>query len=480
MVLRNPEPPVEMQPDGWVGVHGLRRRPKGVLSRWWFAPLLVLIHIPLALVMRSQPAVGVAIAVGAIAAGSISAARGRLDNQFAIYAAAYVTGSEVLWRTVGVAGLLSWEMGKYGVAAIAIVALIRRPGGKVPQEPIVYALLLFPSILLWLGQSNQIDLAWRRINGSLAGPVVMVLCAVWFSRATLDRSRLRGIALAIVAPAAGIGTLSIFNIVTLGEQIHFGRTASREAAGGGGPNQVANALALAALLCWLLMAQGGLRARERILVAATMTALLIPMIFTLSRGGVFTLGLAIVATSPFILRGRRQRLSFLSVAAVFSVLVIQVIWPAVDRYTAGAVEERYSTIQSSRWDLARGELETWMDHPVLGVGPGLARGSESVVRQVGRELQAHLEFTRLLAEHGVFGLVALVFFVLGFVRCFRAARAAEWRVWVVGAMVFVCAYWMQSATRTVAPSYMYGLMWAGYIPLLYGGPTSHGGRKATR
>ena len=61
---------------------------------------------------------------------------------------------------------------------------------------------------------------------------------------------------------------------------------------------------------------------------------------------------------------------------------------------------------TGREDIARADLEVWFDNPVLGVGPGVAK--EYRAATFGRAAAAHTEFTRLLAEHGILGLVALI------------------------------------------------------------------------
>ena len=51
------------------------------------------------------------------------------------------------------------------------------------------------------------------------------------------------------------------------------------------------------------------------------------------------------------------------------------------------------------------DLELWARNPILGVGPGMAAwGREEIL---DARISAHTEFSRLLAEHGLFGAAAL-------------------------------------------------------------------------
>jgi O-antigen ligase len=440
--------------------HTLSAEVKVIPISWLFYGFIAM-HIPLALVQRTLPIFGAGIQVTVLAVGTFSALISRRSS-LPLYCMSYIVGSEVLWRTVDASAMTAWEFGKYGVIAIALTSLLRQPGRRLPILPIAYIILLLPSTTMWLGDIAPLDIVRRRIVGNLLGPLSLSVCAVYFSRTFINEERLRHLAMVILAPVISIATLSLYNIITLGEELQFRESANRLASGGGGPNQVSNTLAFGIILCWLLIYQRKLSGIHRVMISFIMVALSVPMILTLSRGGVFTTIIVVVGTSPFLVQSRRKRIRLLIAGASVMLILFMVVWPRVNQYTAGAAERRYSNLQSSRWDLMRSEFLVFLDNPLLGVGPGHAR--HDVTQYMGFELQAHVEFTRLLAEHGMFGVVAMIAFFLGFYKRLRYAASPEWRAWVVGAMLFCCTYLMQSATRTVAPCFAYGLMWALWIP----------------
>src|SRR5690606_21380738 len=80
--------------------------------------------------------------------------------------------------------------------------------------------------------------------------------------------------------------------------------------------------------------------------------------------------------------------------------------------------------------------------------------------QLGFRISAHTEYTRMLAEHGMFGLVALgCLLALGTVPVLRRQRPGERGVHL--ALVFwAFAFFVVSAFRLAAPAFLLGLCWA--------------------
>ncbi|MEW6365153.1 MAG: O-antigen ligase family protein [Acidobacteriota bacterium] len=428
-------------------------------DRWWMGPLFTLGHVPLALWVSSTPSVGAVMALCILAIGSLASLRASGASLVPLLAVAYMTGSERMWRTVGTTEVLGWEFCKSGVIVISLIRVLTHRGqrGTMPMIPLWYAVLLLPSLAALLGGELDFHMVRSRAIATLAGPISMALSALLFSAYTLDPRALRRVAYSVIGPIAGTVTLCVRNLVILGEDIQFGATSNREASGGGGPNQVANTLALGALLCWMLLLGRKLAFMERVFLFGLLLVQIIVMLLTLSRGGFYTFCLAVAAVSLVKLRAQGQRLQFLAMFILMAVVLLRVAWPTADRVASGAVQRRYSNLRTDRWELAKSEILVWMEHPLMGVGPGVAR--EEVAAYLGHSLMAHVEFSRLLAEHGIFGVAAILLFFGGFIRNYRLADAEGWRTWVVAAMAYTCGYWMQSATRTLAPSFTYGLIW---------------------
>lgn len=100
------------------------------------------------------------------------------------------------------------------------------------------------------------------------------------------------------------------------------------------------------------------------------------------------------------------------------------------------------------------DMQTWADNPVFGVGPGQ---SKIYHKQFFRASAAHTEFSRMLAEHGIFGLIALVLMGVIFIRHLRQARTREAKALVSAVSIWGLLYMFTAAMRVVAPSFTFGL-----------------------
>jgi O-antigen ligase len=120
------------------------------------------------------------------------------------------------------------------------------------------------------------------------------------------------------------------------------------------------------------------------------------------------------------------------------------------------LQERYSSTSAGlRQTLVEEDLELWKENPVLGVGPGMSKYYRASL--LGMEVASHTEFTRLLSEHGTFGLLALLVLVaIAGLAYLRAPSALE-KAWVsaLGGWAFI--EMSHSAMRIVAISILFGL-----------------------
>ncbi len=422
--------------------------------------LFIALHLPLGILLRNTPSLakGHALLVAAIGIGA-ALLRPRGDN-IHLLAAGYVVGAEVLWRVVGTD--VYHQFGKYAVILIlGIRLLLGHEDQSPPVWPVLYLACLLPSAFFWLGEGW--DEARNLLSFNLSGPATLAICCLYFGGRRLDARGLERLTASILAPIVATAGLGAYYLWTAGSALRFGLSSSRLAAGGFGPNQVSNTLGLGIILCWLLLSTGRSRPWFRVALLFTLLGLSTQAILTFSRGGVSAAALGIVATLPSLLSGRRSRLPVLLLSLVLIVAFVYVIVPWLIGYTGGKVALRYSDLDTTgRLELAYSELRVWLEHPLFGVGPGRAR--YDVDAYLGFELQAHVEFTRLLAEHGVLGLAALGLLLAGALRSYRGAFSAPARAWAAALLCYALAYMAQSAMRTAAAGFAYGL--AGAVLLL--------------
>jgi hypothetical protein len=367
---------------------------------------------------------------------------------------AYVTGCEVLWRMT--TDRLPWELGKYAVILVCGVAIVRARGVRALVPPLMFFSLLLPSAVLTLTDFTAGE-ARQQLSFNLSGPLALAMSAAFFLVTRPSFADLERMLLALVGPAVSIATLALFGILT-NPDITFNTESNFSTSGGFGPNQVSSMLGLGALAAFYVLFTTD-RWPTRLIAFAVMNWLAVQSALTFSRGGLFSATGAALVSLLLFLRDRRMRLWVAPVAILVVLLGRYVAWPRLDEFTGGTITARFAESDLTRRDdLGAEDLTAWNEHPVFGVGPGRSSlvHDESII--------AHTEFTRLLAEHGSFGAAAIALLLFAAVQNIRRAGSPRAMGLAAGMMTWACLFMLNSAMRTAAPSFVFGLAFAAIGP----------------
>lgn len=112
---------------------------------------------------------------------------------------------------------------------------------------------------------------------------------------------------------------------------------------------------------------------------------------------------------------------------------------------------------SGREEIMESELSAFVENPVLGIGIG--RGT--LYREASARTQriaSHTEFTRMLGEHGLLGLLAIVcvFMALPY-KHFRQLKNDDNRLWMMVLFILSMFTLAHSGMRMALPSVAFGL-----------------------
>lgn len=363
--------------------------------------LLAVAHAGLGIVLQRYPILAALHGVVAVLGGAYVAARS--TPQAALAAAAYVSGSDVLWRVCGAP--FPFEGGKYGVALIALVALVRQ-GRAVRWRgvPLLYFAAHLPSTLVTFGApESDGENPFQLVRSYLSGPFSLALVAWLASQVTVTPREFRRIASAFLAPTLAVVGITLFSTYGAGA-VEFSTESNLATSGGFGPNQVSTSLGMGALFAVLcaLRPDTPRTLRSLLLVAALLSAM--QSIMTFSRGGIYAVVLALAAGAWWFVRDARTRRSLVTAVGVVGLVGAGLVLPRLNAFTGGKLQARFeSTDTTNRGALMLDDLRIMIEHPVLGVGPGLVKQHRGELEGAG-----HTEFSRLLAEHGSFGVIALV------------------------------------------------------------------------
>lgn len=408
--------------------------------------VLLILHVPLAFALQRIPYLSTLHALGLALMGLAFVARDRAPDRV-VAVITYVCGSEVLWR--GTHTLVFWEWGKYASVGLALLAVVRFGSRSRFSETsgLVYAGLMLPSLLV-LPYFNRSEVAFN-----VSGPVALGLLVYLFSRLSLSPLAVRGALVAMLAPLVSLGALSAFSAFTI-EDFSEVAIGGKATTAGIGPNQVSAALGLGVVVTFLLLPMLRRRSSQGLLAVLGLW-LLAQTMLSLSRGGFWTALGAMAAASLFLLRERRLRGLALGAALVLVPTFQYLIFPAIDSLSGGLVGARFADDRlTGRDKIVEADLIAFREHPLLGVGPGQSKYSHDITFKVS---SAHTEYSRLLAEHGTFGILAMMLLVwMGFNRLRQPRHPLEKAV-ALAFCVWTALYMGHSAMRLVAPATLFAL-----------------------
>ena len=364
---------------------------------------------------------------------------------------AYIIGAEVLWR-MSKADVF-WEYGKYAIVLIFLVAMFKQ---KKPLKnllwPLFSFLLLLPSILLTLNSFGLTTKFRDTLSFTLSGPLSLVVCVIFFSQVSMNRETWIKTIWAAVYPIVGILSLAIESTLTA-TRIVFGSESVFETSGGFGPNQVSAILGLGALLLILYAIQPG-KIKGKILALTLSLLLIIQSFLTFSRGGIINLVFAVGAAFIFLLRSPSRIVRPLFVLFIILVIIGTIVFPQLEELTGGALLARFTDLDPvSRIDLARMDIDLFQTNPVAGVGPGMS----TLLRPKLSNIASHTEYSRILAEHGLLGVVSFLILFILLIKTLFTTKSAMIQALLVASAGWAAVEMTHSAMRIVAISFMFGL-----------------------
>lgn len=384
----------------------------------------------------------------------------RNRNNEALMAAAYIAGAEVFFRMNG--GMVFYETGKYSVILFLFIGLFFKGASSKTVPYWIYLLVLVPGIIV-ASQTLDYNVVFRKaIAFNLSGPVCLGVSALYCYYKKVSGVQFNYILLMLLLPLVSNMFFLFLATPSVGEALSTGTNSNYATSGGYGPNQISTVMGLGAFLaCTRIFI-----IKNRIInfIDFVLFALMsYRAIITFSRGGVLT---ALVCIVCFLLllyykRSPQQRNLLMRKIMLF-VGVIGFVWMTTSILTQNLIVYRYTNrdaagrletdITTGRAELIETELEGFYNNPVIGVGVGKAK--EFRMEETGVETASHNEISRLLSEHGMLGVLAVL--ILIFVPLLFWVKFKNNYYF----LAFV-AFWFltinHSAMRIALPAFIYGL-----------------------
>ena len=421
---------------------------------------LVLLHVGIAAIIFFIPFLSKIFTLLIAVFGFYYVIKNNNKNNEVLYVSAYLVGAEVFLRMTG--GNLNNEYVKVLVSLLMLLGFVLSGFSKNSVVYWIYFLLLIPAMLVTM-TNQEINLEVRKaITFNISGPVCLGLSALYCYQRKLLYNQLQNIVVLFGLPIiATLTYLLLYNPsvrdVVRGTQSNFATS------GGFGPNQVATVLGLGMFVffCQLILMSKSKRIialNAFLFVLTTYRA-----IVTFSRGGVIT-GLVMVvfvliALYLFSNPSGKRKLKWI---IIITSIVTMGVWGYSVIQTSGLINKRYANQDAGgrvkkdrlggREVIMGTELVLFKENPVLGVGIGMGKTYRE--QMLGQEVASHNEITRLLSEHGMFGIFILLILLVTPVILFLNNYH---NIYFFSFYIFWLLTINHAAMRTAAPAFIYAL-----------------------
>ena len=334
----------------------------------------------------------------------------------------YLSSLEVFGRMVKAYPMIPWELSKYllllSCLFLILIQRIRRP--YLPA--MVMTLLLIPGSLV--DTSNRVGA--DELISNLLGPMSMCIFMICFASTNISSRMFNNILRLIWLTTIPVLFFSIVKTPDFGD-ITFELGALIETSGNFGSNQVASILGLGMFLSYYAW-------MNRLLFSAnhTFDGIFIGLfayqgLLTFSRGGIvislismlvyFILFRSSRHFTAYKIRNSLRPLLFFG----FAILVFAGSYAVIENRSKGNLTLRYigesvgtlsgnknktlNTFTSGRYEILKSDLKLWSNNIIFGAGAGASKYLRSGINY---GISTHTELSRLLAEHGIFGLIFML------------------------------------------------------------------------
>ena len=373
----------------------------------------------------------------------------------------YLTSFEVIGRMVGASPLIPYEFGKY-LTFIFLFSILVRKKTKVSFNGVAMLLLLTPGFFLGVN-------GWPSFSEfvfNVLGLVNLALAVMVFSYVRISLLDFRNLFRLSLYPLLTVMVFLLFRTPDYSE-VDFTLGANSQTSGGFGSNQVSTMLGYAFYIIFMFLLFRWKLTKTRILDIVMLVLFLLQGLLTFSRGGMIGGALSVLVLlyySGKLKFGKKKvfRGSLITLAITFT------IWIA-DDITGGKLSLRYqgetagtlagsknkdlNTLTTGRFEILMGDLSLFSNHPFLGVGIG----ASPELRRTHEGTPTHVELGRILAEHGVFGLLYSVVVLTLFMKTLLRRKQTLQKGIRQSLMILSLYTTIHSATRTFITPLLFGL-----------------------
>lgn len=421
---------------------------------------LIILHSLIAFAVYVLPFLSKIYALAVPVIGAILVFKNKNKNNEVLYVSAYLMAVEVFLRMTG--GNLNNEYIKFLISFFMLLGMFFSNFSKSSLTYLFFLILLIPAILITTSVTS-FDVDVRKvIIFNLSGPLCLALCAIYMFNRRITFERLQDILMAIGFPIITT-TIYLFLYTPSIKDVVTGTQSNFETSGGFGPNQVSTILGLGIFVFFSQLILFSKSKKEIFINGGLLLFISYRGIVTFSRGGILTaLGmivcLLVVVYYFSNAAGRRKFTLIFILTAVMGVGT----WTYSSLQTNGLIGKRYANQDAigrekkdrlgGREEIMDAEFKVFLENPIFGVGAGISKYERIHILEA--EVASHNEITRLISEHGIFGIFAfLILFITPIVHYINNKQ----HLYFMSFFVFWLLTINHAAMRIAAPAFIYAL-----------------------
>ncbi len=421
---------------------------------------LVLLHVLIGIAVFLLPFLSKIYALLILLVGFLIVIKTRNKNNEALYVAAYLTGVEVFLRMTE--GNFIEQYAKFGIIVILLLGILFEGIAKPAIPYVVFLVFLLPGIILGVFTLNLDTDIRKAITFNIIGPLTLAFSAIYCYGRRISLKEMVDILHSASFPIISI-VVYLFLYTPSIKEVVTNTESNFATSGGYGPNQMSTILGLGIFLFFTKLVLFSNSTKNKIIDVILLIIIVFRGIVTFSRGGVIAGGIMILILMIIIFFNIRTKAKMTVFRFIFLMtLILFGIWTYSSVQTGGLIDKRYANqdargrIKASkltgREKLIESEFKMFMDNPIFGVGVG--KNKEYRQETTGIEAASHNEISRMLAEHGMFGVFDLL--ILFFTPLLLAFNN-RMNIFILPFVIFWLLTINHAAMRIAAPAFIYAL-----------------------
>ena len=387
--------------------------------------------------------------------GSYQIVKNGNQNEEAAKWGAYFASLEMIMRTTN--GNILYESGKYGVILFMVLGLYLSSSQNRYNIWWVFIMLLLPGLLI----TNHFESA----RFALSGPIALAVSAVYFAGRDVSWEDYKKIIKCLIIPVIGLCVVLTLKTPDY-SKIVFTANSMYATTGGAGPVHVSGILGGALLLMLVMILINSPLFINRLISIGLSAYIGLRLLLSFSRAGLFSCIISLVIVLWHLVKHKYleiERSKFIGYLVILFIISFS-LWNVVNSITGGMAYNRFSgrdtagnvkaDISTGRGDLFIQEIQMFLDNPLSGIGAGEVVTVRNAM--YSSKQPSHTEYSRLLAEHGFFGLIDLIILVAFPLFWYRKTSGFS-RIFFIANISYALLILFPSSTRIIFPLFLYGL-----------------------